>query len=192
MINIKDMISVTNRTRNLVVYKVPDLGIRREFQAGETKTVSFEELQRLSWTPGGTYLLENSLRINNNAEAIKELGLHCEPEYFFTAEDVKALLATGSYDELLDCLDFAPAGVIDLVKDIAIKTELNDVKKREIILQKTGLDITKAIEINRETATNVVEENKTRRVGAASAESTEAKEEGGAVRRVAPKYTIVK
>lgn len=192
MINIKDMISVTNRTRNIVVYKVPDLGVRREFQAGENKTISFEELQRLSWTPGGTYLLENSLRINNNAEAIKELGLHCEPEYFYTAEDVKLLLEKGSNDELLDCLDFAPTGVIDLVKDIAIKTELNDVKKREIILEKTGFDVTKAIEINKETGVNEQAEVKTRRVGAASAEHTEAKEEGGAVRRVAPKYTIVK
>ena len=192
MINDKTLVSVTNRTRNMVVYLIPDLNnLRRMFAAGETKNLPFEELKRLSWTPGGDTLLKHSLRINDNEEAIKELFIHCEPEYYYSRVDVEKLLKEGSTDELLDCIDFAPKGVVDMLKDIAVKTELNDMKKREIILEKLGFNVTNAIEINRETSEATETAVKTRRVGAASAE-TEAKPEGGAVRRVAPQYKVVK
>lgn len=186
--NNTDMISVTNRTRNLVVYNVPDLRIRREFQAGEVKSISFEELQRLSWTPGGLYLLKNSLRIDSR-EALEELGIQCEMEYYYSVEDVKNLLEKGSEDELLDCLDFAPDGVVELVKDFAIKTELNDMRKREIIRRKTGLDITKAIEINRESGAAEVEQPQARRVSVGTAARNNTSE-GGATRRVTPQFKV--
>ena len=48
-------------------------------------------------------------------------------------------------------MNFAPVGVIDLVKDIAVKVQLNDVRKRQLILEKTGFNVDKAIEINKET-----------------------------------------
>jgi hypothetical protein len=55
----------------------------------------------------------------------------------------------GSLDELLDCLDFAPVGVLGLIKDYAVKLEINDLSKREAIQNKLGLNVTAAIEINK-------------------------------------------
>jgi len=53
----------------------------------------------------------------------------------------------GSLDEFLDCLDFAPSVIIDMIKVLAVELPLNDVSKREAIKDKLGFDVTKAIEI---------------------------------------------
>lgn len=152
MLNKDTLIKVTNRDNGYMGYTIPDLGnLHRNFAPGETKTVSFEELQKLSWVPGGEVILKDYLIIDNN-EAVRELIADVEPEYFYTEEDVKKLLGpAGTLAQLQDCLDFAPAGVIELVKDIAVKTKLNDMSKREAIFAKTGFNVTNAIAINQET-----------------------------------------
>ena len=70
-----------------------------------------------------------------------------EPEYHYTIKDIENLLLNGSLDSLLDCLDFAPEGVIDTVKDLAVKLPLNDMSKRKAILEKTGFNVTNAIQL---------------------------------------------
>jgi len=151
MLNDNTMIKVTNRSRGSLGYTIGDLNnLHRRYTAGETKTVSMEELRKLSWTPGGMYMLKNSLVIHN-AEAVKELlNVEVEPEYYYSEDEVKELLLNGSLDQLLDCLDFAPQGVIDLVKKNAVTLKINDISKRKAIHTKTGFDVTKAIEINEE------------------------------------------
>jgi hypothetical protein len=89
----------------------------------------------------------------------------------------------------LDALDFAPEGVIALIKDEAVKTNLNDMSKREAILDKTGFDVTKAIEIRRLSETPVTTEVKTRRV-AINADAPAAEESVPARRASTPKYHI--
>ena len=60
-------------------------------------------------------------------------------------KDVAELLKYGSLDVFLDALDFAPAGVIDLIKDLSIKLPLMDINKRKALKAKTGLDVDAAI-----------------------------------------------
>lgn len=165
MIDNNKMIKITNRNNGTTGYSIPDLNnLHRKFQPGETKDITMDELRKLSWAPGGMYLLKNCFIIRDN-EALKELLTDVEPEYYYTEKEILELLKNGSMDSFLDCLDFAPAGVIQLIKDLAVKTELNDVAKREAILTKTGFNVTKAIEINKESAETDAEEDltKTRR-----------------------------
>lgn len=147
MIDNKEMIKVTNRDNGSVGYSIPDLRLYREFASGETKEISMEELRKLSFIPGGKVILEDYLIIDNK-DAIIELLNEVEPEYFYTEDDVKKLLLTGSLDALKDCIDYAPAGTVDLVKKIAVEIKLNDIAKREAILEMTGFNVTKAIEID--------------------------------------------
>jgi hypothetical protein len=42
---------------------------------------------------------------------------------------VRNLLASGSLDSLLDALDFAPDGVIELIKTISVSLPLSDTQK---------------------------------------------------------------
>ena len=60
-------------------------------------------------------------------------------------DQIRDLLVNGSLDAFLDCLDFAPEGVIELVKDFAVRLPLNDVRKRDALREKTGFDVSKAL-----------------------------------------------
>ena len=144
-------IKVLNRDNGAVVYSIPEMnGLTRVFHSGETKQVTFEELEKLSYIPGGMELLKDSLVILNNKAAARELLGQVELEYFYTKEDIIKLMTTGSLDEFLDCLDFAPEGVKDLMKTLSVELPLNDVSKRQAVLNKLGFNVDNAIRIKRE------------------------------------------
>lgn len=183
-------ISVTNRSGSSLSYTLPDMNnFRRRYSAGETKEVPFEEIQKLTYIPGGDYMLQHYLVINN-IEARDEILGSVELEYDFDEAKVKNLLINGSLDQLLDCLDFAPLGVIDLVKKVATDIKLYDTRKRDAIYKKTGYNIYNAIMINEETDESV-DENKPagRRVSEDKVE--EKPVSTGPVRRVGA-YTVAK
>ena len=144
-------IKVLNRDNGAVVYSIPEMnGLTRVFQSGETKEVTFEELQKLSYIPGGMELLRDSLLILDNKAAIQELLGEVELEYSYTKEDIINLMKNGSLDEFLDCLDFAPEGVKDLIKTLSVELPLNDVAKREAIFNKLGFNVDNAVRIEKE------------------------------------------
>jgi len=130
MINKDTLIKVINKDNGVVGYTVPDLGVHRNFYPGETKEVTYEELEKLSFIPGGMVILKELLEITDR-EAIKQLfSKEPEPEYHYTKDDVKQLLLTGTLDQFLDCLDFAPEVIKDMIKDMAVDLPLNDMAKR--------------------------------------------------------------
>lgn len=188
MKNENDLVKVQNRDNGSVGYTIPDLNnLHRTYQPNETKSVTMDELRKLSYVPGGMEILKNYLVILDD-EAREEILSDVEPEYYLTREGVKKLLLEGTLDQLLDCLDFAPSGVVGLVKDVAVEIELNDVKKRNAILDKTGFNVTSAIEINKETSEEVEKTKPVRRVG-----QTEEKAEVASTgrRTAAPAYKVV-
>lgn len=139
------IMNVKNRSAGMLVYSIPEHGIRREFAAGETKKITYEELVWLSYVPGGRQLMELYLQIQNTA-VIEELNIHAEPEYHMNeAQIVDLLQDTSKYDEFLDALDFAPAGVIDLIKIFSVSLPLTDTRKIDAIRAKTGFDVRAAI-----------------------------------------------
>lgn len=188
MIEKNTLIKVTNRDNGSVSYSIPDLGnLKRRFMAGETKEVTMEELRKLSYLPGGEAILRKYLLIHNE-EAVQELLSDVEPEYYYTKKEITEVLEKGSLDELKDLLDFAPEGTINIAKSVAVETELNDVKKREAILESTGFDVTNAISVNKETSEEMEEEKKERRVKTAETAPVETTTPG---RRTTPKYNVV-
>ena len=174
MLKDTDLIEVINRSSGGVGYEIPDSnGLIRTFQKREKKKIPFEEIRKLLYQVGGEYIFTNLLVIKNE-EAVKELfSTRPEPEYYYTEVEVRTLLETGTLDQLLDCLDFAPEGVIDIVKDVAVKIKLNDVSKRDAILAKTGFNVSKAIEINEETDVEEVSEKINRRTSPITSEEKE-------------------
>ena len=84
-------------------------------------------------------------------EAIEEAtNFKPEPEYYMTEEEIIKWMPTCSLDAFKDALDFAPQGVLDLIKKYAVEMPLNDMEKREAIKTQLKFDVNKAIEINRE------------------------------------------
>ena len=144
MINNEDIYNVKNRSTSVVVYTIPDTNLRREFAPGETKRIPFGELEKLTYQAGGRELIANFLQILE-PEVTHTLNVHTEPEYNMSEQQVADLILNGSLDAFLDALDFAPIGVIDLIKSLSVSLPITDFKKREALLKKTGFDVDKAI-----------------------------------------------
>lgn len=138
------IVTVKNRSAGMVVYSIPEDNIRREFAAGEEKRITWGELEKLSYLAGGRTMLDQYLQVKDE-KAIDELNINVVPEYHMTEAQIKDLLTTGSMDELLDCLDYAPRGVLDLLKKIAVDLPVQNVEKRAAIKEKLGFDCDAAI-----------------------------------------------
>lgn len=143
MSNENRICNVTNRSNSTVAYR-NERGDQRLFVPSETKKIPYEELEKLALTRGGKNIINKYLLIQDT-KALEDLEMKVEPEYNMTEAEVIKLLKEGSLDQFLDCLDFAPEGVIQLIKTNALKMRLNDVSKREAIKKKTGFDLDKAI-----------------------------------------------
>ena len=136
--------NVKNRSAATVLYSIPEDHVRRRFMPGETKRISYEELLHLSYQPGGREMMANFLQIQS-VGVPKSFGIKTEPEYYMSEQDVLNLLKTGSLDQFLDCLDFAPEGVIELIKKFAVELPLADYDKRQALKKKTGFDVDAAV-----------------------------------------------
>ena len=150
MVQDKEKISVINRNSGFAGYPVPDSNnsLWRKFAPGETKKIEAEELRKLMFIPGGDVMLKDYLVILNQ-ELVEELLGEVEPEYFYTAKEIESLLKNGTLDQLDDCLTFAPDGVIEMIKTIAVSIKLNDMEKRELIYKKTGYNVHNVITNNK-------------------------------------------
>lgn len=135
--------NVKNRSAGLVVYSIPEMGARREFAPGETKKITFEELEKLTYVPGGRYLLAEYLQVGDIVN--EAFNIKTEPEYYLTDAEIIELIKTGSHDEWLDALDFAPVGVMDLIKTYSISVPLTDTVKIAALKNKTGFDVVAAL-----------------------------------------------
>lgn len=188
MLNNDVKVKVTNRSRGTLGYSIPDLGLRRDFAAGETKEITAEEVRKLSYISGGLTLLKSYLVVHSPL-LIKEIfsDEEIEPEYYYTAEKVKEMLTTASQDEFLDMLDFAPDGVKELIQKIAVEIRLDSATKRQAIQEKLGFNVDKAIEIKQEFEKNNTTQTHAQRRVKVSTE--EAKEETPAT--PAPKRRVI-
>lgn len=140
-------IKVVNISNSTVGYVIPEMqNLTRRFAKGEGKDITVAEIRALSYVPGGMKLLKDYLSVRNE-DLLAELGIPFEPEYNWTKADVKNLLLNDSLPRLQDALEFAPSGIVDLIKDLAVSLPLNDMSKRQAILETTGFNVTKAIEI---------------------------------------------
>lgn len=142
-------IQVRNLTDHIIVIPDKEMHRRYEFQPEETKTFDRDTLRRLAYLPGVLYLFRNSLSVRDK-DLASEFGVSddtYEHEYKWSRADIDKCLTTGSLDELLDALDFAPEGVVDTIVQRAIELKLNDMAKRKAIQDKTGKNITSMIDL---------------------------------------------
>ena len=142
--NKNTMYNVKNRSASMVVYKIPEANIRREWQPGEVKRISFKELEQLSYVAGGKELMGNFLQVVEE-EVTDVFGINRQPEYDMSEQQIVDLILNGSYEAFLDALDFAPIGVKDLIKKFSVSLPITDMAKREALKEKTGFDVDKAI-----------------------------------------------
>jgi hypothetical protein len=61
MIDKNKMIKVINKFNGTVGYTIPELNVHRNFYPREKKEISFDELEKLSFIPGGEVILKEYL-----------------------------------------------------------------------------------------------------------------------------------
>jgi len=141
-----DIIPVRNLTNFKVTYTLPN-GVRREFPPKGVLKITAEELRSLNYDLGGSNLLIQYLNVGNKSLAA-EFGVSTDSwdnEYNWTDKDIQKCLLEDDIEVLEDALDFAPQGVCDAIIGMAVELEIPDVRKREVIFNKTGNDITNKI-----------------------------------------------
>lgn len=155
-------VKVINRSSSGVFYTIPEDNITRFFAKGESKMIDHKEIEKLTFQPGGLELLKDCLFIDDEKTVVNTIGIQ-EPEYKMTESQIKDVLLNGSYDRFLDVLDFAPEGVIDIIKNLAVNLPLTDTAKMGALKRKTGFDVAKAIELMQETTEETEEAPKKQR-----------------------------
>ena len=90
----KDYCNVKNRSASVVVYSIPEDGIRRSFAPGETKKISYQELEKLTYQAGGMNILTRFLQVQSD-DVIKSFNMRVEPEYYMSEQDVANLITSG-------------------------------------------------------------------------------------------------
>lgn len=163
----KETCNVTNRSAGLVVYRIPELNIRRSFNRFETKkNIAVRELEMLTAQLGGPELIYNYLTIDDDEVYKYLINGEPQPEYYIKESELPKWMQECTLPEFQDALDFAPQGTKDLIKKIAVETRLNDYNKRKAILEQLGFDVTVAIEKEEEAkeGTETKEQTPTRRV----------------------------
>lgn len=176
---------VTNRGVGTTGYTIDELHVRRQFAPDSFKYISFAELEALSFIPGGKRLLKEYLVIEDEGVAQYLLEGTVEPEYFYSEKEVKRVMVQGTLDEFLDMLDFAPQGILRMIKDLSVSLPLNDVDKRNAILKKMQFDVDKAIK-NKMASIKTDAERDAERDGI-EIQSSPVQEDGSKRRRVALK-----
>lgn len=183
----ENICNVKNRSGSHVVYSIPEMGVRRSFAPGEVKKVTFEELEKLTYQAGGMEILTRFLQIQSG-EVLNSFNMRVEPEYHMNEQQIAQLIARGSLDEFLDALDFAPDGVIDLIKRMSISMPLTDYNKIAALKEKTGLDVEAALKNIR---AEKEEDKKSIDDSNGAPQRRVKKDEVPEGRRTAPKYNVV-
>lgn len=137
-------VKLKNRSGATVIYRIPEDNIRREFAPMETKNIPIEEIQKLTYQPGGQRLLAGYLQILDS-KILKKLGITPEIEYFYSEVEVKKIMQSGSDAEFEDCLEFAPDGVHDIIKVLAVDLPLNSTSKKSLIRKHLNFDVDAAL-----------------------------------------------
>ena len=103
-----------------------------------------EEILDVFNQSGGPSLFTHKLMIQDE-DIVVELGINHEPEYFFSLQNIEALIKEGTLEQLEESLEYNGSGFRDTVKDIALATGLSDLTKIQAISRATGANLTAII-----------------------------------------------
>jgi hypothetical protein len=140
------MIKVTNRSEGNVTYNLPELQIRRVYAPNEGKEIEEKELTALFQTDGGATLIKDHLFVRDKAWVEKYLP-DAPVEYFWELADIEKCVKEDSLEMFKETLDYAPHGILELIKSYSWRLPLTDLNKIHAIKEKLGFDVQAAVTI---------------------------------------------
>lgn len=137
---------VTNRSDSIAAYELDEMKVKRNFAPNETKDIPTKELETLYQQEGGYNLIKDFLMVHDK-KWVEEHFPDVPIEYFWTVADIKNCLLTDPEDLFEETLDYAPQGVLDIMKNLSWQLPISDYTKMEAMRKKLGFDVRHAIEI---------------------------------------------
>lgn len=150
-------VMVKNETNSRVGINLPDLKLKRTWEKkGVTRPIPFEDLQQAMYDPGVEYLFRQGMLSIDDMEVKIELGLEEEG----TEEPTNIIILSDNekqrYLKVLPLNEFKikiselSYEQINNLVDYAIEKEFTDIDKCDLLKEKTGIDIIRAIQLNRQ------------------------------------------
>ena len=156
MIDKEMKVNIKNETLGRVGINLPDLKLKRVWERkGVVRQITFDDLQQAFYEPGVEYMFREGMLSIDNMDVKKELGL--EPEdakepvnvIILSDEQRKRFLTVMPMHEFRQEISKLSHEQINSLVDYAIANEIADLDKTEFLKEKTGIDIYKAIQLNR-------------------------------------------
>lgn len=145
--------SMTNAT---VGVHVPDIRLHVNWERkGAKKPVSFELLQQAMYDPGVEYMFKEGMLYIDDMEAKIALGLEPEdakePQNIIVLDDKqrRRYLTVMPLADFKTAMGTLPSEQIKALVDFAVQNEIIDMEKDKVLQELTGVNIVKAIELNR-------------------------------------------
>ena len=135
-------IPVKSRATGKITYSIPALRIKRTwFSSGDIINIPIDELIELTTVEGGRRMLDEFLLINDEEARTALYDYELAPEYDYTEAEVIYLLQEATDTQLLDALDYAPEGVLHLIRSLAVKNKPNTLAKLNAINEKFKINL---------------------------------------------------
>jgi hypothetical protein len=131
---------VINRSDSNVTYNLEELKIRRVFTPNESKEIEEKELTALFQMDGGAELLKHHLLVDDK-EWVEKYLPNAPVEYFWKLSDVERCVKEDSLELFTETLDYAPQGVLELIKGYSWRLPLTDLNKINVMRMKLGFDV---------------------------------------------------
>lgn len=146
-------VMIKNMTNGRVVIKVPDLNFKRIWERkNAVKPVDFEILQQAFYDEGVEYLFKEGMLYIVDEKIRIELGLEDKENKIVILDDnmKKRYLTVLPINELKEKLKELTKEQILELADYAISNEIVNMEVRDLLKEYTGIDIIRAIELNRQ------------------------------------------
>ena len=139
-----------------ITVSIPELHFTRKFPRKNARvSIDRDTFVEMANDPGLMYMLETGMLYLDDMETKIELGLEpedaTEPQNIkmLTDKDFERYLTVLPVSELKGVLDKMQVEQVKSLVDYAIRNEITDIGRCDILKKKTGTDVIRAVQLNR-------------------------------------------
>lgn len=144
-------VKVKSLTSGTVIINVPDLRLRRVWERkGAIKIIDEEILQEAIYNPGVEYLFKQGILKIMDEEVAEEISPGLNDIVILDDTEMRVMLKAKPLGEFKAKLKELPREQVFALVEYAIQNEIIDMAKNDVLKAKTGIDITKAVQLKRQ------------------------------------------
>lgn len=148
-------VKIVSRVKGIVSLSDPNIPIAREWtKKGQIATIPMDIMKDLIYQEGVAEIFRQGILEIPEKEDRIELGLETEgaeeEKIEFLTENQMLAVLVGTVPELKVAMDKMPKAQLDEFVDLAVQKEITDMAKVDAIKQKTGKDVIKLVQFNRQ------------------------------------------